>query len=101
MEDFNEEKKEAMQVLSETTAQMIGEDTEILHSDDDHQLLLFVNQIVACVDRNSTLKKPIIYLGMVVRVETSARSVILAELESLHYMKDHQYILKPGSTFVL
>ena len=99
MEDFNEEKKEAIKVLSETTAQMIGEDTEILHSDDDHQLLPFVNQIVACVDRNSTLKKPIIYLGMVVRVKTSTRSVILAELESLHYMKDHQYILKPGSTF--
>ena len=99
MEDFNEEKKEAIKVLSETTAQMIGEETEILHSDDDHQVLPFVNQIVACVYRNSTLKKPIIYLGMVVRVKTSTRSVILAELESLHHMKNHQYILKPGSTF--
>ena len=36
---------------------MIGEDTEIPHSDDDYQPLPFVNQIVACVDRNSTLKK--------------------------------------------
>ena len=36
---------------------------------------------------------------MVVRLKTSTRSVILAELESLHYMKDHQYPLKQGSTF--
>ena len=50
MEDFNEEKKEAIKVLSETTA-----------------------QIVACVNRISTLKKPIIYLAMVVRVKTSTR----------------------------
>ena len=73
MEDFNEEKKEAIKVLSETTAQMIGEGTEILDIDDDHQLLPFVNQIVACVNRISTLKKPIIYLAMVVRVKTSTR----------------------------
>ena len=42
---------------------MIGEDTEILDSDGDHQPLPFVNQIVACVDRNSTLKKTIHLFG--------------------------------------
>ena len=80
---LQKEKKEAIKVLSETIAHMIGEDIEILDSDDDYQPLPFVNQIVACVDRNSTMKKPIIYLGIVVRVKTSTRSVILAELESL------------------
>ena len=45
------------------------------------------------------MKKLIIYLGKVVRVKTSTRRVLLAELESLHYIKDHQYILEPGSTF--
>ena len=99
IEDFNEKKKEAIKVLSETTAQMIGEDIGILDSDDDYQPLPFVNQIVACVDKNSTMKKPIIYLGIVIRVKTGTRSVILAELESLHYIKDHQYILELGSTF--
>ena len=46
-----------------------------------NQPLPFVNPIMACVDKNSTMTKLIIYLGIVVRVKTSTRSAILAELE--------------------
>ena len=60
MEDSNK-KKEVIKVLSKTTAQMIGEDNENPDSDDDHQPLPFVNQIVACADGNSALKKPFIW----------------------------------------
>lgn len=98
--DVNEQKIDAIRLLSQTTAQMIGEEeSQVEDSKDDESDPPQINQIVACVDSSSTAKSPQIYLGKVVGLKTRQRIAVLAEMENLHYMKHNHYILKIGSTF--